>query len=241
MSTLYLVRHGQASFGQSDYDQLSELGERQARRLGEYWLRQGVSLDAVYSGTLRRQIQSAEGAAAVYRTAGRPWPGAAAWPEFNEYDTKSLLTSSFPKLVAEHPELGALLRELNPGSAGEVLQNRKLFQRVFSAVMERWVDGRFQIPGMESWSEFAGRVNRGLSRLMQEQGSGKTVAVFTSGGPISVAMQRALGTSDQTALELGWVIPNGSVSEFRWSQEKFSLVSFNSVPHLTEPGLLSYR
>jgi broad specificity phosphatase PhoE len=36
MGTLYLVRHGQASFGADDYDQLSELGRRQSVRLGEY-------------------------------------------------------------------------------------------------------------------------------------------------------------------------------------------------------------
>jgi broad specificity phosphatase PhoE len=36
MGTLYLVRHGQASFGADDYDQLSALGRRQSVRLGEY-------------------------------------------------------------------------------------------------------------------------------------------------------------------------------------------------------------
>jgi broad specificity phosphatase PhoE len=37
MGNLYLVRHGQASFGAADYDQLSELGQRQSVRLGEYF------------------------------------------------------------------------------------------------------------------------------------------------------------------------------------------------------------
>jgi broad specificity phosphatase PhoE len=34
MGTLHLVRHGQASFGAADYDQLSDLGARQCRELG---------------------------------------------------------------------------------------------------------------------------------------------------------------------------------------------------------------
>ena len=42
MGTLYLVRHGQASFGAADYDNLSELGHRQAVRLGEYWRERGM-------------------------------------------------------------------------------------------------------------------------------------------------------------------------------------------------------
>lgn len=241
MSTLYLVRHGQASFGQSNYDKLSELGERQSRRLGEYWLQWQVSLDAVYTGTLARQIRSAGAVAGVYQAAGRSFPKPIAWSEFNEYDTQSLLTDSFPKVAAEHPEIVKLIRELEPRSSADLVENKKIFQRVFGAVMDRWVDGQIKIAGMESWQDFAGRVNRGLAELMRKQGPGKTVALFTSGGPISVAMQKALGASDKTALELGWVIANGSVSEFRWSGEKFSLASFNGTAHLDRAELISYR
>jgi broad specificity phosphatase PhoE len=43
MGTLYLVRHGQASFGADDYDQLSELGGAGVR-LGEHWRAQGQAL-----------------------------------------------------------------------------------------------------------------------------------------------------------------------------------------------------
>ena len=46
MGTLYLVRHGQASFGAADYDQLSELGRRQSVRLGEYFANKGLTFDA---------------------------------------------------------------------------------------------------------------------------------------------------------------------------------------------------
>ena len=50
MGNLYLVRHGQASFGADDYDQLSELGQAQALRLGEYWRERGMKFDAIYTG-----------------------------------------------------------------------------------------------------------------------------------------------------------------------------------------------
>ena len=54
MGTLYLVRHGQASFGADDYDQLSDLGRRQSVRLGQY-LRErygdGLRFNAVLTGT----------------------------------------------------------------------------------------------------------------------------------------------------------------------------------------------
>ena len=65
MGTLYLVRHGQASFGADDYDQLSPLGRQQAVRLGEY-LRpklQGQAIEAVMMGSLKRHRQTWEGIA----------------------------------------------------------------------------------------------------------------------------------------------------------------------------------
>ncbi len=37
MTTIYLIRHGQASFGKSNYDELSENGEAQATLLGQYF------------------------------------------------------------------------------------------------------------------------------------------------------------------------------------------------------------
>ena len=63
MGTLYLVRHGQASFGAADYDQLSELGQRQAERLGAYWAERGQGFDAVLMGSLKRHAQTWAGIA----------------------------------------------------------------------------------------------------------------------------------------------------------------------------------
>ena len=45
MSNLFLVRHGQASFLEENYDKLSSKGEVQSRMLGEYWVKHGVTFD----------------------------------------------------------------------------------------------------------------------------------------------------------------------------------------------------
>ena len=58
MGTLYLVRHGQASFGSDNYDQLSESGQRQCERLGAYFGARGRRFEAAITGTLARQTQS---------------------------------------------------------------------------------------------------------------------------------------------------------------------------------------
>ena len=73
MSKLVLVRHGQASFFTDDYDKLSEMGHRQARVLGEYWICHGEHWDEVYHGSLRRQRESAESCGAAFTDAGLPF------------------------------------------------------------------------------------------------------------------------------------------------------------------------
>jgi len=241
MSTLYLIRHGQASFGQADYDRLSGLGEQQMRRLGEYWLQWGVKIDAVYSGSLLRQTASAQGVNEIYAQAGKPLPQLIILREFNEYETRHLLTGSLSSILAQNPEIAELVKEISQSGPIDLVNNKKAFQKIFARAMDLWVDEKLKVPGMETWREFTGRVQAGIEKVMNEQGSGKTVAVFTSGGPISAAMQKALGLADKTALELGWMIANGSITEFRFSPDKFSLSAFNAAPHLDRPGLISYR
>jgi broad specificity phosphatase PhoE len=65
VSVIYLVRHGQASFGAADYDVLSELGHRQAALVGAELRARGVRVDLAVSGTLRRQRETAATALAV--------------------------------------------------------------------------------------------------------------------------------------------------------------------------------
>ena len=60
MATIYLIRHGQASFGSDDYDQLSQLGIRQAEVTGEYFRESGIFFDSAYSGDLKRQIDTSQ-------------------------------------------------------------------------------------------------------------------------------------------------------------------------------------
>ena len=59
MGEIYLVRHGQASFGAADYDQLSDLGFEQARRLGLWLAETGQRFNLAVTGALRRHHQTA--------------------------------------------------------------------------------------------------------------------------------------------------------------------------------------
>lgn len=82
MGAIYLVRHGQASFGAADYDALSPRGFEQSTVVGAELLRRNVSFSQARSGTLARQRDTA---ATALRVLGTDVP-VAEDPRWNEYD-----------------------------------------------------------------------------------------------------------------------------------------------------------
>ncbi|MGN6110094.1 MAG: histidine phosphatase family protein, partial [Kofleriaceae bacterium] len=106
MGILYLIRHGQASYGQADYDRLSTLGEAQARAIGQFLAT--ARLDALYAGPLHRQQQTAQHAAAAAADAGATLPAAITLPELAEYPAFEMLKHLMPRLIAEDPRFAAL-------------------------------------------------------------------------------------------------------------------------------------
>ena len=239
MSRIFLVRHAQASFLEPDYDKLSPIGETQARLLGEYWASRNIAFDRVYSGPRLRQINTARIVADGYRRLGVQFPQPVAMREFDEYQGEDVLRKSVPELL----KADARIRDLHSAfqSAATPEEKRKTFQRIFEAVVGKWVDGEIPLRDVESWPEFCARVNRGLSKLTSDGMRREQVAIFSSGGPIGVAMQRALNLSPRDAFRVTWMSRNCSYSEFLCSGEQFTLSTFNAFPHLDDPSLLTYR
>jgi broad specificity phosphatase PhoE len=239
MGRLVLVRHGQASFLDDDYDRLSQSGETQSLALGSFWARHGTRFDEVFSGPLNRQIRTAELVASTYGETRPPLPQYQRIPELEEYDSRAIM-AELPALVAEkNPAIHKLMEdyERSKGSA----QEPRAFQKLFEIVMQEWISGGLAHPGVEPWKDFTERVRRALARLTEGEARGRRIAVFTSGGPISAAMQAALGVSDLTTLELNWQIRNCSLTEFLFSSGRFTLDSFNTLPHLPDPSMWTYR
>jgi broad specificity phosphatase PhoE len=239
VSRILLVRHAQASFLEPDYDKLSPTGETQARMLGEYWASRNVAFDRVYSGPRVRQIQTAKIVTGIYRRMGVAFAELAVLPEFDEYQGEDVLRKSVPELT----KTDAGIRDLHASfqSAATSEEKRRGFQRMFEAVVGKWVDGEIPLPDVESWPEFCARVNRGLSKVMSGSVPGERVAIFSSGGPIGAAMQHALNLSPRDTLRVTWMSRNCSYSEFLASGDRFTLSAFNAFPHLDDPALLTYR
>jgi broad specificity phosphatase PhoE len=236
---LFLIRHAQASFLEQNYDKLSRRGEAQAALLGEYLARSNIIFDRLCVGPCVRQRETAELMSDAYRKAGLAFPEPLILPEFNEYQGEAVLQRSLPGLLENDPSI----RDLHTAfqSANGPGERRATFQKLYEAVIRKWVEGTLPSPGVETWPEFSSRVNLGLSKFLTNGGHGERVAIVTSGGPIAVAMQRALNLSPQRTLQVSWMSRNCSWSEFLYSGERFALSAFNAHPHLNDAAMLTYR
>ncbi len=239
MSLLYLIRHAQASFLQENYDKLSPLGEQQAAILGEYWAARKLKFDRIATGPCERQKRTAQLIARPYQASNQNFPELQKLEEFDEYQAEAVLKRALPELLATDEPIAKLQAAFKSSTTN--VEQRKHFQKLFESVINKWVRAEISPEDVESWQEFKARVNGGLNKFLTHGQRGETVAIFTSGGPIAIAMQTALGLSDESALGVSWMSQNCSWSEFLYGADRFTLSTFNSHPHLEDPEMLTYR
>jgi broad specificity phosphatase PhoE len=239
MGNLFLVRHAQASFLEQNYDKLSQLGEAQARFLGEYWAGRNIVFDRTCAGPCVRQKDTLKLVSAAYDKVGLSFPEPVVLQEFDEYQGEAVLERSLPGLLESDPRICDLHAAFQSSSGSAA--RRTTFQKLFETVIGEWVRGAVCPQGVETWSAFCSRVNSGLAEFLSAGGRGERTAIFTSGGPIAVAMQRALQLSPETTLQVSWMSRNSSWSEFLYAAERFTLSCFNSHGHIGDPAMLTYR
>ncbi len=211
MGTLYLVRHGQASFGADDYDRLSDLGHRQSRRLGEYFAAKGLTFDAVLTGTLRRHAETWAG---IAEGMGRS-TDALAWPGLNEYDSEAVIAAIHPHKL-EKPTSPELYRH---------------HFRLLRDGLTQWMAGVVSPRGMPAYTDFVAGITSALDHVRAEH-HGRKVLIVSSGGPISTIVGHVLGTSPEATIELNLRIRNTSVTELAFTPKRHMLVTYNTLPHL---------
>lgn len=236
MGTLYLVRHGQASFGAENYDKLSETGARQSRALGEFFAEHQPGFSFALSGELQRQRHSAQIVAETHASVGSQFPDLEVHHAFNEFGAEQLFRHALPELL-----------ELEPGLL-EVMaaprESRREFQRIFSRLVTLWVSGQFSHELLESWDDFRTRVRGGVESVAEKLGKSEKAVIFTSGGVITAALREFGGVADRRAFDWNWQIVNTSVTRLKCRRDDISLESFNSFHHLEllkDAGLITYR
>lgn len=239
MSSLFLVRHGQASFLERNYDKLSAKGEEQSRILGKYWAGLNLRFDHVYCGPRVRQRETARIAGEAYRSAGLPWPEPTVLGAFDEFQAEAVMERSLPQLVETDSGIRVMHQAFQ--NAQTRPEQFKTFQHIFEVIIGRWADGKLPLEGIEPWADFSARVQHGLAQLSENGSSGQQIAIFSSGGPVGVAMQRALDLSTEATLKAAWMVRNCSYSEFLFSAGRFTLSTYNATPHFTDPEFLTHR
>jgi broad specificity phosphatase PhoE len=166
MGTLYLVRHGQASFGADDYDQLSDLGRRQSVRLGEYFAQKQIHFDGLIAGTLRRHRQTLEGILEGMNRAGEHL----SWDGLNEYDSAAVIAAIHPQKLEK------------PGSPEQYRHHFRLLRDGLA----QWMAGVVSPKGMPTYDDFVAGVAGALDHVRANH-YGQTVlqrrAHFHRSGP----------------------------------------------------------
>ncbi len=239
MGRLLLVRHAQASFLEPNYDKLSATGETQARLLGEYWARHKLIFDHVCSGPGVRHQDTAKIVREAYAKTRLEFPAPIVMDEFDEFHGDGVLEKGIPRLLDSRPVIQELHRAFQEANGPD--ERPRKFQKLFEALITLWVSEELVLDDVESWQEFTARVNRGISKSLSASSKGESVAIFTSGGPIAVSVQRAMRLSPRDTLSLAWMLRNCSCSEFLFSGDRFTLSTFNSFPHLDDAAVLTYR
>lgn len=211
MGVILMVRHGQASFGDSEYDRLSELGRRQAGQLGRYLRAAAIEPGSIVSGSMTRQRGTAMGI-----VEGACWrQDVHVDSDWNEFDHVKLVASN-----------------------GHSPTGPRTFQKALEAGMRDWARGR--ISQVETFEDFAARAMAGLSRVSGSLQSGETTVVVTSAGVLSWIAANLLEGDVAQWIRLNRVCVNTGVTKIVWGRTGPSLVSFNEHSHLA-PAEISYR
>ena len=213
MPKIIFVRHGQAQFGQANYDKLSDVGHEQSVALGKALFEQGITIDHWVRGDMVRHAETLKGISQGTRT---QVTHQIVTPDLNEYDFTGLLNARF---VGGQAPAG-------------LHKDRKTHFRLLRETLAMWQNDEIANPP-ESWATFETRLKRAQQTIFGLEGD--TILVVTSGGAISKIVANALSVSHAKQVDLQLQIKNASMSTFIYSRRTggFFLNAFNETPFVS--------
>jgi broad specificity phosphatase PhoE len=231
MTSIYLIRHGQASFGQAEYDCLSEIGEQQATHLGNSFKSRLGRFDKVVRGSMQRHQQTAVGCLSAMAQNDITPLLDAGW---NEYDHQDILAQFDPELATAQGVKTYIGRQDNP---------HKALEKVIAQAFNRWIASQHNNEYVESWPDYQARIQSALSNLIKNLESEKTVAVFSSGGPIALLSQSILGVPADKLMNLNWTLVNCGITKLITTKKGVILSTLNehSAFEGNNKHLLTYK
>jgi broad specificity phosphatase PhoE len=242
LSRVYLIRHGQAGTRKA-YDALSDLGRRQARLLGEYFVSEQIQFAAAYRGELNRQQLTAEEVRLAYSEAGACFPEVVPHAGWNEFDLDHIYRALAPRMCEEDPEFEKEYREMVAQARASAEEHGAQVNRRWlpcdRKVVLAWITGKHAYEG-ESWQAFRERV-AGCRRMLETADDDANVVVFTSATPVAVWAALSMEIHDERAMRLAGALHNASYTVVKVVGEEVRLHSFNGVPHLGSTELRTFR
>ena len=213
MPKIIFVRHGQAQFGQANYDKLSEVGHEQAVALGKAVFEQGITIDHWVRGDMVRHAETLKGISQGMRT---QVSHQIVTPDLNEYDFTGQLNARF----------------VGGKAPAGLHTDRKTHFRALRETLALWQNDKILNPP-ESWAAFETRLKRAQQTIFGLEGD--TILVVSSGGAISKIVANALGVSHAKQVDLQLQIKNASMSTFIYSRRTggFFLNAFNETPFVS--------
>lgn len=235
MANLLIIRHGQASFGAENYDQLSPLGQRQADLTGEFLRQTGTRFNAAYSGDLSRQRETGQRVLDQLEAA----PDLLIDSRFNEVQTDEQIEVMMPLLVERDTRFADLVAAMDTDT--------KSFQKIIETVFNYWVSPDCDVSGIQSWQDYHNGVVSAFEAAMASAASGTDTAIFTSGGTIATIVGHVLKLTSDRVYEFYEPVFNCSITRIIFNSRKCSMSTFNDVGHLhlmsaqLQERLVTYR
>lgn len=218
MATIYLIRHGQAQFGMEEYDALSPTGIEQAKILGASFVERKIIPTQLISGAMKRHQQTMDYCLEKMHIENAEKITNDDWNEFDHRD-----------IIAKYEPRYKDLEELKKDIFLDKSPKEKITEILVGAVT-RWTSGQYNDYN-ESWTTFCERVKSGLQKIENETQKDDVVFVFSSGGSISVIIQRILDLSVQKTFEMQLNIANCSITKLKTSSRGTQLLSFSDYAH----------
>lgn len=261
MKTILLARHGQASFGSENYDNLSELGIQQAQLLGDYFKKHNKTVDQIFTGTLVRQKDTASHFLSRFATQAQDITNnqhiaLQTIDQFDEFNHQQVMlaASDYDNLEDFKQSLRQQPSATHKQESTQTSKHKHLAE-LFKQAMIRWHspeqlnnDDDYD----ESWLQFADRCYDGLQQVIEQTADGQMSLVFTSGGVIASIVSQLLNMptdalKSQTAFSINRQLINTGVTSIVVSRAsnigkdglsslKNQLITLNACEHLQLAG-----
>jgi len=205
MAKIHFIRHGQASFAADNYDKLSETGIAQAKLLNNCLQDKQLTADIVITGSMLRHQQTADFSLNTDELSNITNVNTVRFKDerWNEYDHQNILAVYKEEFATPQSMRDYLTKQADPKGA---------FQQHFIAAMNQWISSIDEPRYSESWQSFSTRVISALTECAKEH-HGKTVLVYSSGGPISLVASQLLGLPLTTFMDINWTLVNAGITK----------------------------